>query len=97
MGLDDRGLQWRLPLGFAAFLTVVVALLTHRWMDSGRFPPAVPVAAVVLIAVLGGVVLWFGQADAKAAAFGENGQPRRHSHRMLQAWAEIRVRRRVHP
>ena len=62
MGLDDRGLQWRLPLGFAAFLTVVVALLTHRWMDSGRFPPAVPVAAVVLIAVLSGVVLWFGQA-----------------------------------
>jgi hypothetical protein len=57
-----RGLRWHVPVGFALFLTGIVALLTRRWMQDGNFPPAVPAFAIVLIVVLGGVVLWFGAA-----------------------------------
>lgn len=57
-----RGLRWHIPAGFALFVAGLVALLTRRLMQSGTFPPRVPMAAVILIAILGIVVLWFGWA-----------------------------------
>lgn len=62
MGTGNHGLPWRVPALVAFAVGLISALLTHRLMTSGRFPPAVPTLAVVLLAGVGLLVLWFGWA-----------------------------------
>ncbi|HNQ08288.1 MAG TPA: DUF3180 domain-containing protein [Tetrasphaera sp.] len=62
MGTGNRGLSWRVPVLVTLVVGVISALLTHRLMAGGTFPPAVPTLALVLLGGVGLLVLWFGWA-----------------------------------